>query len=71
MIIKYNDNLKGSPGEAMVRECVSEESMIIITIRRTSTNTVSRPSMSLRLIVSLSTGSKSSDALGACTTTRN
>lgn len=68
---KYRGDLKGSPEEAVGREYVSEEAIIIIAIRRTSTSTVGRSSMSLRFIVSVSTSSESRGALGACATSRS
>ncbi len=71
MTINTEADLKGSPEEAVVRECVNEGEIIIIAIIRTSTSTVSRSSVSLRFIVSFSTNSGSSGALGTYTTTRS
>ena len=52
-------------------EFVSKEAMIIIATRRTSTSTVSRSTMSQRFIVSFSTSSESSGALGTYNTIRS
>ena len=68
---KYRDDLKCSPEDAVVMEFVSKEAMIIIATRRTSTSTVSRSTMSQRFIVSFSTSSESSGALGTYTTIRS